>query len=69
MLPEEQRIHRRPRTAFFTLESAEQAKGADIILYIQEDGTILAQNSPSTDEPVTESTPAEDKPAEDQPVE
>ncbi|CAE7197734.1 ssuB [Symbiodinium natans] len=73
VLPEEQRIHRRPRTAFFTLESAEQAEEADMTLYIQEDGTIATQSNPLKDTPVEEKPvgdkPVEEKPAEEPPAE
>jgi len=65
VLPEDQRIHRRPRTCFFTLENAEQANDADMTLHIQEDCSVRMD---SRDKP-TEDTPAADKPAEDKPAE
>ncbi|OLQ00893.1 Aliphatic sulfonates import ATP-binding protein SsuB 2 [Symbiodinium microadriaticum] len=65
VLPEDQRIHRRPRTCFFTLENAEQANDADMTLHIQEDCSVRMD---SRDKP-TEDKPAADKPAEDAPAE
>ena len=44
-LPEERRTHRRPRTAFFTMENPAQAEAADMTLHIQKDGSILTQSN------------------------